>query len=292
MTAVKKKARLEIIEPEFGSSFSIKQYKEANTDQNNYFWHFHPELEIVYVKGGSGKRHIGNHLSYYMDGELLLIGSNLPHLGFTDRHSRNESETIIQIKTDFLGENFFDMPETSDIKKLFERAKYGISFLGESKYHIGQKIEQIPELDKFDRLIALLEVLKDMAESSQYQMLNATEYSFEVPTEDNERPEMIYAFVRERFLETITLEEIASHVNMTVPAFCRYFKKLSSKTFTRFVNEYRIVHACKLIAEQKISITEVCYQSGFNNFSHFTKLFKEVTGESPSKYRKAIKTFV
>ncbi|MCB0845369.1 MAG: helix-turn-helix transcriptional regulator, partial [Bacteroidetes bacterium] len=83
----------------------------------------------------------------------------------------------------------------------------------------------------------------------------------------------------------ISLEEIAAEINMTVPAFCRYFKKLSGKTFTRFVNEFRVVHACKLLSEKPSSITEICYESGFNNFSHFNKIFKETTGKSPSAYR-------
>ncbi len=289
---MKKKASLEIIEPVVGNSFTVKQYRDPSPQLKKPFWHFHPELELVYVKGGKGKRHIGNHISYYNNGELVLIGSNLPHYGFTDRLTENESETIIQFRADFLGEGFFNIPEMKDIKLLFEKARYGIAFSGRDKYRIGAKMEKLPALQPFEKLHALLDILRDMAGAKRYEILNATGYSFEVNLEDNNRPQIIYRFVENNFLDVISLDMIANEVNMTVPAFCRYFKKLAGKTFTRFVNEYRVVHACKLIAEKKISITEVCYESGFNNFSHFTKVFKEVTGKSPSHYRKAMREMI
>ena len=283
-----KRAHLEIIQPEIGSSFAIKHYTEPSPDPKNKYWHFHPELELVYVKGGNGKRHIGNHLSYFKDGDLIFIGSNLPHLGFTNRLSGNDSETIIQMKSDFLGKDFFALPEMRDIGQLFERAKYGIVYTGNAKFKIGAKIEKLASLNKFKRLASLLEILHEMATTEEYEVLNALEYSFEVKLEDNDRPKIIYDYVKENFLEPISLEMISAEANLTVPAFCRYFKKLTGKTFTRFVNEYRVVHACKLLSEEEISITEVCFQSGFNNFSHFTKVFKEIVGKSPSLYRKKV----
>lgn len=287
-----KKASLEIIKPEIGTSFSVKQYLNSPPDLKTPFWHFHPELELVYVKGGAGKRHIGNHISYYKDGDLVFIGSNLPHYGFTDRLTGNESETIVQLKQDFLGDTFLNIPEMKEIALLFERARFGISFTGDSKFKIGNQLAKLPNRSSFDRLVGLLDILYQMANTEEYELLNALEYSFEVNLEDNDRPQIIYSFIQKNFLEPIPLDRIASEVNMTVPAFCRYFKKLSSKTFTKFVNEYRIVHACKLITEKKMSITEVCYHSGFNNFSHFTKIFKETTGKSPSEYRKELREFV
>ncbi len=287
-----KKASLEIINPEFGSSYSVKQYLDPCPDLKTPFWHFHPEMEVVYVKGGDGKRHIGNHLSYYQKGDLIFIGSNLPHYGFTDRLTGNESETIIQIKKDFLGDDFFKIPEMKEINLLFEKAKYGISFTGKAKFEIGAQIESLPQLSSFERLVKLMSILQSMATTDDYFLLNAIGYSFEANLEDNDRPELIYAYVRKNFLDPISLEMIGTEVSMTVPAFCRYFKRLSGKTFTKFVNEYRVVHACKLINEKRMSITEICFRSGFNNFSHFTKVFKEITGKNPSAYRKELKSIV
>lgn len=286
------KPTLEKIDPAFGSSFAIQQYLEPCADSKKPFWHFHPEIELVYVKGGSGKRHIGNHLSYFSNGDLILIGSNLPHYGFTDRLTGNETETVVQMRQDFLGATFFDLPEMSAIHQLFQRARLGIAFLGTAKDELGQRLECLPRLDTFHRLLELLNILDAMAHTTDYELLNADGFALVVEHQDDDRINHIYQFVRAHFQRPIRLEEMAREVNMTVPAFCRYFKKISRKTFTQFTNEYRVVHACKLLAENQLTVSEVCMESGFNNFSHFNRLFKELTGKSPSAYRKDLSLLV
>lgn len=285
------KPTFEKINPAFGSSISLKQYADPLRNKLP-FWHFHPELELVYVNGGSGKRHIGSHLSYFNNGELIFIGANLPHFGFTDRLTSNQSETIVQMREDFLGAHFFDIPEMAQIKILFEKAKLGLSFHGKTKRKIGHKIEKLGKYDYYDRLLKLLDILKELSFSEEYAILNVDGFVLETQPQDNDRINVTFNFVRDHFKRAIPLEEISEAVSMTVPAFCRYFKKISGKTFTQFVNEYRLVHASKLLAEQPTSITEICFQSGFNNFSHFNKLFKQFTGKSPSIYRKELKQLV
>lgn len=284
-----KKPAFEKITPAFGSSFTVKQHLEPSPTDQAPFWHFHPELELVYVKGGNGRRHIGNHLSYYHNGDLVLIGSMLPHTGFTNRLTDNDSETIVQFHLDFLGPEFFKKNELGDIVRLFNRARAGLSFQGDSKKTIGSRLEKLPSLDNFARLIEILCILQDLAWAEDYTILNADGYAFEVEHADNDRINLIYDHVRNNYLKQIPLEEISSLANMTIPAFCRYFKRLSGKTFTHFVNEFRIVHACKLLSEGTDSITNICYESGFNNFSHFNRLFKKITHLSPSGYRKRFK---
>ncbi len=282
----KRKPSLEKISSEFGSSFSVKYYAETSTYNKPPFWHFHPEIELVYVNGGSGKRHIGNHLSYYHTGDLVLIGSMLPHTGFTDRLTGNESETVIQFNEDFLGQGFFSANEMQDIKQLLQRSKAGIAFHGEAKNEVGRRLEKLVNLDNFGKLIELLCLLQYMAWTHDYTILNAEGYAMEVQRTDNDRINVIYDFVQNRFKNSISLEEIADIASMTVPSFCRYFKKISGKKFTQFVNEIRVVHACKLLSEGSDSISNIAFESGFNNFSHFNRQFKAITGESPSAYRK------
>jgi AraC-like DNA-binding protein len=134
--------------------------------------------------------------------------------------------------------------------------------------------------------------MQDLATTKEYSLLNSERITLEIEPQDNKRMNQIFAHVRENFQNSIPLPEIADQVSMTVPAFCRYFKKISGKTFTQFVNEYRLVHAVKLLSEQPISITEICYRSGFNNFSHFNKQFREFTGKSPSAYRNELRKVV
>lgn len=281
---MKTKPTLEKITPSFGSSLLVKKHVQF-LKTYKAFWHFHPEIELVYVNKGKGKRHIGNHISYFNNSQLVLIGANLPHLGFMDRLTTNGSETLIQFKPEFLGATFFEIPEMLAINKLFERAKKGIRFNIEIKKRIGAKIEELVDLQGANRIISFLDILKELATTDDYSILNADGFAFETLPQDNEKIDLIFKYINDNFKRHISLEQITDLVSMTVPAFCRFFKKTTGKTFTKLVNEYRIVHATKLLSESKTSITDICYECGFNNFSHFNKLFKEFTGKSASKYR-------
>lgn len=285
---ITRKPTLEKISPGFGSSIKVIKH-EAYMGEQKPFWHFHPELELVYVNKGKGKRHIGNHLSYFNNSQLLLIGANLPHNGFTDRLTINGSETVVQFRPEFLGTHFFDVPEMEGISNLFERAKSGILFGVKTKKKMGQKIEKLSEKEGFKKILILLEILHCLAKSKDYTILNADGFAFETEPQDSAKIDIIFKYVNENFTQHITLDEIADKVSMTVPAFCRYFKKVTGKTFTKLVNEYRVVHATKLLTESQLSITDVSFECGFNNFSHFNKLFKEFTGKSASKYRSEVK---
>lgn len=284
----KQQAIAENIQPNYGSSFRVIKY-DSNNKNGKPFWHFHPELQLVYVVGGSGKRHIGNHISYFRNGDLVLIGSNLPHFGLTDQLKGKQFEIIIQFRKEFLGNNFFEAPEMVGIKQLLERSRYGMIFSKKLKKELGPGIESLMELNSLDRMLKLLEILHSMSESNDYQLLNARDLALEVNQQENERIKKVYGFVRQNFQEEIPLATISDEVNMTVPAFCRYFKKQSGKTFTQFVNEFRVIHACKLLTDGDQSISHIAMESGFNNFSHFNRLFKGIVKQSPKEYRGAFK---
>ncbi|MBU3011654.1 AraC family transcriptional regulator [Polaribacter vadi] len=288
---IQKKPTLEKITPNFGSSFLLKKHVEF-LKTNRPFWHFHPEIELVYVNKGKGKRHIGNHISYFNNSQLVLIGSNLPHIGYLDRLTTNGSETLIQFLPDFLGKQFFKIPEMAAIDALFERAKKGIRFNIEIKQRIGAKIERLVELEGPHRITSFIEILYDLATTDDYTLLNANGFAFESAHQDSNKIEVIYKHINENFKDHISLDEVSELVSMTVPAFCRYFKKSTGKTFTKLVNEYRVVHATKLLAESNMNIAEISFECGFNNFSHFNKLFKEFTGKSASVYRSELKDLI
>lgn len=283
------KPALELIVPSFGSSFYYSRYVE-NENIKTHVWHYHPEIELVFVNGGSGKRQIGSHISYYTDGDLILIGSNLPHCGFTDDRTGNTNETVIQMPPDFLGPDFLKLPETRNITALFERARGGIAFGAETKKSIGATIEAMAGLSPLERLLSMIHVLAALEQATDFKVLNAAGFSMETQVQDNDRINMVFNHVKDHFREPISLEEVAAMASMTVPSFCRYFKKMTKKTFTRFVNEYRIVHALKLLAEEPMGITDISYESGFNNFSHFNTSFKEFTGKSASQYRQELRS--
>ena len=285
---VNTKPVFEKVQPDFGSKILVKQHSELHPN-NKAFWHFHPEVELVYVNKGQGKRHIGNHISYFNNSQLILLGPNLPHKGFTDRLVSQGKETLIQFRLEVLGDMFIQLPE---ISRLFELSKNGILFQNDTKGYVGPKIEKLTEYNGIDRIIKLLDILNDLAGSDNYTILNADGFAFETKYQDHNRINIIYEYINLNFQNNITLQEIANKVSMTVPAFCRYFKKTTGKTFTKLVNEYRVVHATKLLSETQNSITDICFESGFNNFSHFNKHFKLITGKSASNYRKEIKLII
>jgi len=289
LAMISQKPKFESISPNFGNSFTYRKFDE-NNENGNTSWHYHPEIEMVYVNGGTGKRQVGSNLSYYTWGTLILVGGNLPHCGFTDKLTGNKCETVIQMKADFLGNQFFDIPETAIIKKLFQVAQRGIVFSGNTKTRVGGIMEKMEEQTDFDRLVSILIVLNELASSNEFRILNADGFALLSDIKDNDRINLVFNHVKNNFKEEILLEQVADMASMTIPSFCRYFKKITNKTFTQFVNEYRLVHASKLLSEQPISITEVCFESGFNNFSHFNKKFKAFTGHNPSEYRKQLKT--
>lgn len=288
---INKKPTLEKLSPSFGSSILVKQHM-VKVDKYHAFWHFHPELELVYVNKGQGKTHIGTHLSYFSNSQLILIGSNLPHNGFTDRLTANGTETTVQFKSSFLGVDFVNIPEMSLIVSLFDRAKKGIRFKTEAKKVVGPKIDKLLDYEGFDRVLKFLEILNDLAITDDYVILNADGFAFETEPQDSAKIDIIYKYINRNFQNHISLDEIADKVSMTVPAFCRYFKRVTGKTFTKLVNEYRVVHATKLLNESQMSISDVCFECGFNNFSHFNKQFNKITGKSASQYRKEIKHII
>ena len=282
------KPTFEKVQPEFGNNILVKQHSEL-WPTYKAFWHFHPEVELVYVNKGQGKRHIGNHISYFNNSQLILIGPNLPHKGFTDRLISQGKETLVQFKLEVLGEMFIKLPE---ISRLLELAKNGILYQNDTKKSVGPKIEKLAEFHGINRMVKLLDILNDLAQANDYTILNADGFAFETKPQDSNRINIIYEYINLNFQSNITLEEIADKVSMTVPAFCRYFKKTTGKTFTQLTNEYRVVHATKLLAESTMSISDICFECGFNNFSHFNKLFNSITGKSASKYRSDMKNLI
>lgn len=285
------KPTLKKVEPEFGSSFVLRNFSDSMGSQKP-FWHYHPEVELIYIDEGRGKRHIGNHISYFKEGDLIMIGSNLPHYGFSSRLSGINSEIVLQINESCFGNGFLNMVETSSISDLFEKAKLGISFYGNTKTLVGERLKSMFYMTSFEKLIEIIKIFHLMSLSKEYELLNATGTSLLVKGDDNHRIDVIYDFVRSNFESKITVDEVAEKVNMSTPAFCRFFKKSTAKTFIQFLNEYRIAHACKLISEESTSISEIAFDCGFQNLSNFNRAFKKVTSKSPSEYRQEISRIV
>lgn len=279
--------RLKKVEPDFGSSLKYLRFTKRNPDTKAY-WHYHPEVELVYIKEGYGNRFVGNNISKFEDGDLILMGPNVPHFGYEFGLQGVNEEIVVQFKKDLIKTSAELLPELELIAELIKRSKSGISFFGETKTYIGNELELMEKKSPFDRLLSTIKILQVLAQSKEYEILNASGVTLIIQNQDDDRINLVYQYVREHYESEISLDQISQVALMTIPAFCRYFKKYTKKTFTQFVNEFRIRQAIRLFGMGNKTITEVANSVGFNNFSHFNKQFKRVTGQSPSNYKKSM----
>lgn len=276
------KAKLEPITSDSDSSFRILLTPKLN---DIFYWHFHPEYEIVYVEAASGFRHIGDHISKYEGSDLALIGPNIPHLNFDYGVKATVDTVVIQMKENFLGQDFFSLPEIAAIKSLLEKAKNGVVFYGATKKSAGEKLKQLTGLPHFEQLIALLQVFNLLATSNEIEMLKAKPIASASVLKEQQRLQKVYHFIEANYQKEIDVKAVAKLCNLTTAAFCRYFKKATRYTFTDFLNQFRINQSKKILLQDK-NVTEACYESGFSNISHFNKTFKKITGENPSAFKK------
>ncbi len=275
------KIKKEIVLPGPGQSFRLF----TPSLRNYFYWHYHPEYELVYVEASNGIRHVGQHISSYMESELVLIGSNIPHLNFDYGIKTEYRQVVVQLKENFMGDAFSETPELSSIQQLFDRAYLGLSFTGKTKAMVAEKLKQMQSMGHFAQLLCLLEVFNILATSNEVVELNEQDTSVKLFLDDKIRMGAIYKYIHANYNETPDVNKVASSVHLSTPAFCRYFKKQTKITFTDFVNQYRITQAKTLLLKDK-TVSEACYEVGFESLSYFNKLFKKLAGENPSAFKK------
>ncbi|WP_338874076.1 helix-turn-helix domain-containing protein [Spirosoma sp. SC4-14] len=276
-------------------SFSIRQ------DTVPFFynrWHYHPEVELVHIEAGSGTQFVGNNIRNFASGEVLLIGSNLPHYWqcdsdyFSTQHNRFAQATVVHFLANFWGDTFLLLPENRAIAQLLEKAQQGIRLFGEAREQAKQLLADMlfaSESNEMgtNRIIALIRVLAMLAQSDEIELLSTASYPIQFDEIDDDRINRIYAHSTANYQRKISLDEIAAVANMNPNSFCRYFKSRTGKSYSWFLIELRVNLACKLLIEGRLSIAQVCYESGFNQFSGFNKYFKLITGKSPIQYQRA-----
>lgn len=219
-----------------------------------------------------------------------MIGSNLPHwyrndaIYYEEREGLEAASIVIQFKYEFLGRDFLDTPETRAIKALLEEASLGLEIQGATREQARRMILQLPHLNGMDRLLHFLSILNLLSRSQEYITLSH-QGNVSINAKDSERINRIYEFVMKNFRNPISIDEVSDLVNMCPATFCRYFKKRTRKTFTYFLNEIRIGHACKMLIEKDLSIAEICFASGYNNISYFNRQFKSIKKITPQEFK-------
>lgn len=282
-------AAFEKIEPNLNQSFYVNHMKVNRFPSP---LHFHPEIEILLIVRGTGTRIVANSVENFSPGDLVVIGENIPHVWYSDNGTYNDrqesiSEAIyIQFSKEIFGVNFWGLPECKSIVKLIEQSKMGIRLTGKTREDVSLLMFRIITSSSFNRITLLLLILETIALKEEYHLLaSPLEYNYINP-KDSDRLNNVYKYVLENYHHEINLEKAASLAFFSPPAFCRYFKTRTHKSFLQFLIEVRVRNACRLLVDENYSVSEICYMCGFNNVSYFIKQFREITGLTPLNYRK------
>lgn len=275
------KVTREHIVPDADSSFHLLLTPHL---EDVFLWHYHPEYELVYIEGANGTRHVGTHLSRYEGSDLVFIGPNIPHLNFDYGVRTDYQKVVVQLKEPFLGGMLAHTPEFAALTRLFEQARGGISFQGDTKQWAGERLKQLAGQAPFERLLTLLRVFQRLATSAEHALLQGQPLAGAYNQQEQQRLQRVTQFVAEYYARKIDLGEVAELTHLTEAAFCRYFKRLTKATFTQFLNQYR-VHQAQNMLLQDVTVSETCFACGFENLSYFTKIFRRVTGENPLQFK-------
>lgn len=283
------KAKFIELSPPNEKTIHIKQVDE-NFLRNPL--HFHELCELVFIQESFGKRIVGNHVASFNAGELVLMGPNLPHIWRNDdvfldgTHDERAKAIVVYFPSDFLLQLTDDQTIISAMQSFINRSKRGLLFQGETLEKAKKIMEELETKTSFTRITKFLNLIELLYQSNEYETLASDGYKPTFNEQETDRINLVYVYVMQNFKDTVSLQTAADLLHMTPNAFCRYFKRHTKKSFTKFVNEMRIGHACKLLLDKSLTISEICYQSGYQNLTNFNKFFKLIMLKSPREYRK------
>lgn len=275
------------------SSLENRSFTITNHSYPNFIkvWHYHPEIELTVILKSSGTRFIGDNIEQFKEGNVVLIGKDLPHMWLNDKEYFEGDMNLVaeaigvHFKEDFAGEDFIKMPEMTAVDNLLKNARYGIKFLGDTSLII-KHVKELDKLTGVDKTICFIQLLNLLVKHDGIKLLSSVGFvdSFKMSGEKN--LDKVYEYIIKNFKENISLTDVAKVANMNPSAFSRFFKRVHRKTYSEYLNEVRVGYACKLLIEEKYNISEICFDSGFNNISNFNRQFKKTTNYSPSNYMK------
>ncbi len=252
-------------------------------------WHYHPEYEILYIMEGEGVRVVGDHISDFSGGELVLIGKWLPHLWRHDNSREVEKEAdYINIKflKEYKGINIFSLPELLQINQLLNSSSRGLLFDKNSIPMVHQLIVELVNSRSAEKMILFLQILQILCEQEDVQCLTSQDFILPTHNAVEDRLQKVINYIFKNYTRTITLNDISKIALLTPPSFCRFFKNRTNKTFFNFLNEFRISKACQLLTNTHKTTKEICYEVGFNSMTNFHRTFKMFRQTSPMEYRK------
>lgn len=249
-------------------------------------FHFHPQLELTWIVKGSGMRYVGRSVQAFQEGDLVLLGPNLPHCWINQKTEETVAAHVIQFEQHFLGRDFFKLPEMASINSLIDRSKSGFLIANPTRTIIQNKIQQLSSSPPLQRITSLLEILEEIAHAQNLLPLDESMVKLNRDLPQTERFNAVISFLIQNYKQEIHLEQMAELVHMTPSSFCRFFKGVMKKTLMEVVMEFRIKHACHLLTTTDLTISQVAMESGFGDLPYFNRRFKKMMACIPSIYRR------
>lgn len=278
------KALFEKIPLQAGEAFAVREFRVQRFTMP---WHFHPECELTLIEKGRGMRYVGDSIARFNDGDLVFLGSNLPHYWWNDANDRRGAHSVVaQFNSTFERGALFDLPVANEVRRLFVAAQRGMAVKGKLRDEIAEDMFRLQSLDGWKRLCLLLEVLGKLAAQKSPHYLATASFSPELGERDGTRLTAVCKYVNESFGEKVDHERAATLAGLSPAAFSRFFHKRMGKTFEAYVAEIRIGHACRRLIEDEASVLEIAFSTGFNNLSNFNRHFLKLKGMTPSAYRR------
>jgi len=276
-------------------SFIIPKTKESTLiyqqDEGSFFYeklHQHEEIQICHILIGEGTLVLGDSVNPYKKGDIIVIGSFIPHVFKSDIEASSASKmrSLFFTKESF-GTDFFDLEAFDELHSFFDKSSYGFK-ISNCKTRITSLFTKIHKAKKLQQFIVFLELLKILT-TAEHQRLTSFVYDKKYSPIEGKRMTDVLEYTFENYNKEVSLEAVDEVAAMTKNSFCKYFKKVTNKTYFEFLKEIRVEHACKLIRKQMdLRIIDVAYLCGFKNVSNFNKQFKTVTTLSPSAFKKLI----
>lgn len=267
-----------------GDCFTIFERKKKDFD---FPLHYHEEMELNFIlNAGGARRVVGDHIEEIDNIELVLIGSNLPHVWETHKLKGHEiHEVTIQFHKDLFDEKFLRRNQLRVIRELFEKAKCGILFPNETAQIIGPRLIKLNKKHGFDSVLELMSILHDLSTSRNMRTLSDSTFSQAEFSYSSRRVEKVMEYINLNFDKQISLSEVSKIANMTEVSFSRFFKNRTGASFIDSLIEIRLGHASRKLIDTTETISEVAYNCGFNNISNFNRIFKKKKGCTPSEFR-------
>ncbi len=250
-------------------------------------FHQHEEIQLSYIAKGEGTLVLGDSVNKYNQGDIIIIGSNIPHVFRSDFVEHQKSLMIsIFVNISSLNTSFFELDEFESLQSFFSLITYGLK-VQSNQEQLKEQFLKLKMADKLERLIIFFKILKTVS-LSKYVQLSSFVYPKNYSNSEGKRMSTILEYSMRNYDQSISLKQIANLANLTPNAFCKYFKSRTNKTYIQFLTEIRIEHACKLLSKsQELSVLDIAIASGFTNISNFNRKFKTLKKQTPTQYKKA-----